>query len=65
MFFIDTRVDAVTGIWATLLSELGMRSHFNDFDRGVLDTKHVVYFLSVTAIFLFLSIRALESRRWR
>ena len=65
LFFIDTRVDAVTGLWATLLSEIGMRSHFNDFARGIIDTKHVVYFLSITALFLFFSIRALESRRWR
>ena len=65
MFFIDTRVDVVSGIWSTLLSEIGMRSHFTDFDRGVIDTKHVVYFLSVTGFFLFLSTRALESRRWR
>ena len=42
-----------------------MRSHFDDFERGVIDTKHIVYFLSVTAFFLFLSIRALEYRRWR
>jgi ABC-2 type transport system permease protein len=53
------------GFWATLVNEIGMRSHFTDFDRGVIDTKHIFYFLSVTAFFLFLSIRALESRRWR
>ena len=42
-----------------------IRSHYDDFERGVIDTKHIVYFLSVTAFFLFLSIRSLESRRWR
>ena len=44
---------------------MGLKSHFDDFERGVVDTKHIVYFLSVTAFFLFLSVRALESRRWR
>ena len=41
------------------------KAHFDDFDRGVIDTKHIVYYLSVIAFFLFLSVRALESRRWR
>lgn len=65
MFFASTGANVVGGIWSTLINEIGMRSHFTDFDRGVIDTKHILYFLSVTAFFLFLSIRALESRRWR
>lgn len=65
LFFANTGAEAVGGFWATLVNEVGMRSHFTDFDRGVIDTKHIFYFLSVTAFFLFLSIRALESRRWR
>ena len=65
MYFANTSTGGVEGIWSTLVTEIGMRSHFDDFERGVIDTKHIVYFLSVTAFFLFLSIRALESRRWR
>lgn len=57
--------DVVTGVWATIFNQLGFTSHFNDFDRGIIDSTHVVYFVTVTALFLFLSIRALESRRWR
>lgn len=33
--------------------------------RGVLDTSDVVYFLSVVVVFLFLTVRSLEVRRWR
>jgi ABC-2 type transport system permease protein len=40
-------------------------TYFRDFSRGVLDTRGVVFFLSATALFLFLSVKALESRRWR
>ncbi len=65
MFFAGAGAGVVGGFWSTLVTEIGMRSHFTDFDRGVIDTKHIIYFLSVTAFFLFLSIRALESRRWR
>ena len=65
LYFANTGTGVVGGVWSTLVTEIGMRSHFSDFERGVIDTKHIVYFLSVTAFFLFLSIRALESRRWR
>ncbi len=57
--------DVVTGVWATIFSQLGFTVHFNDFDRGIIDSTHIVYFVTATALFLFLSIRALESRRWR
>ncbi len=57
--------DVVTGVWATIFNQLGFTSHFNDFDRGIIDSTHIVYFVTVIALFLFLSIRALESRRWR
>ena len=44
---------------------LGLYPHFSDLTRGVVDTKDVVYYLSVIAVPLFLSTRALEARRWR
>jgi ABC-2 type transport system permease protein len=39
--------------------------HFSDFSRGFLDSGSLVFFLSGTAFFLFLAVKALESRRWR
>ena len=57
--------EVATGVWTTILEQLGFRSHFLDFERGIIDSTHIVYFVTVTALFLFLSIRALESRRWR
>ena len=65
MFFADLAANNIGGTASTVISEMSIRSHFDDFDRGVIDTKHVVYYLSVIAFFLFMSIRALESRRWR
>ena len=63
--FVDISSDLLGGIASVLINEIGLRSHYEDFGRGVIDTKHVIYFLSVTAVFLFLAIRALEFRRWR
>ncbi|MEK7814750.1 MAG: ABC transporter permease [Chloroflexota bacterium] len=65
LYFADFAAGVVGGTWSTVIGQIGMKSHFDDFDRGVIDTKHIVYFLSLAAVFLFLSIRALEARRWR
>lgn len=39
--------------------------HFNSFARGVLDTADITYFISFFALFLFLTLRVLESKQWR
>ena len=65
LFFADRAFDSVGGFAGEVIGQMGFRGHFDDFERGVIDTKNIVYFLSVIAFFLFLSIRTLESRRWR
>jgi ABC-2 type transport system permease protein len=37
----------------------------NDFARGVVDTRAVIFYASLTLLFLFLTLRSVESRRWR
>jgi ABC-2 type transport system permease protein len=65
LFFADLAFGAVGGAPGEIIGQMGLKAHFDDFDRGVIDTRHIVYYVSVTAFFLFLSVRALESRRWR
>ena len=48
-----------------VLLYLGLSTHFTDFTKGVIDTKDIVYYMSVIAGALFLATRALETRRWR
>jgi len=48
-----------------LAARLNAMTYFKDFARGMLDTRGVVFFVSLAAMFLFLSVKALESRRWR
>jgi ABC-2 type transport system permease protein len=49
-----------------LLTYLDYSSHFYDnFLRGVIDLRDVVYYLSVTALGLFLATMSVEIRRWR
>ncbi len=51
--------------WNYLAARLSAMTYFADFSRGVLDTRGVVFFVSAAALFLFFSVKALESRRWR
>ncbi|MFA6135091.1 MAG: ABC transporter permease [Phycisphaerae bacterium] len=51
--------------WNYLAARMDVMSYFKDFSRGVLDTRAVIFFLSFTGLFLFLSVKTLESRRWR
>ena len=55
----------VGGVPSSLLSQLGTTTHLNDFSRGIIDISHVVYYLTATSVFLFLTVRNVESRRWR
>jgi gliding motility-associated transport system permease protein len=57
--------DYAGGVWGRVLSHLSLIEHFDSFAKGVLDTKDVIYYLDFTILALFLSLRSLESRRWR
>lgn len=50
------------GRFALLLRELGLEAHYESISRGVVDTRDVVYFVSVTLFFMFLTRMVL---RWR
>ena len=63
--FLEVGADQVTGIASTIVGQMGMTTHFDDFVRGVIDTSNVVYYVSVMAAALFLTVRSLETRRWR
>ncbi|MFY9814474.1 MAG: ABC transporter permease [Dehalococcoidales bacterium] len=47
-----------------LLSYISYKSNFNTFDIGIIDTRTIVFFLSLTVLFLYLAVRSLETGRW-
>jgi len=47
-----------------VLSYIGLGTHFESISRGVIDTRDIVYYLSVIGFFLFLNVRSLASRKW-
>lgn len=48
-----------------VLSYASILSHLDSFARGVIDSKDVIYYLSMIFLGLFLTTRSLESLRWR
>jgi ABC-2 type transport system permease protein len=65
LWFIEAASRGAEGIWKEVLSYLSVIGHLDDFIKGVVDTTHVIYYLSFTLIGLFLAYRSLESLRWR
>ena len=57
---------SVAAQWQSqVLSYFGLFNHMDDFARGVVDTRTVTFYVSATFFFLFLTLRAVESRRWK
>ena len=50
---------------AGVLRYLSVTEHFSQMVVGIIDTKDLVYFLSLILVALFLTQRAVESARWR
>lgn len=59
------RVELRTGWLAEPFYCLALQEQMQEFARGMVDTRAVVFHLSLTGCFLFLTLRAVESRRWR
>jgi ABC-2 type transport system permease protein len=48
-----------------LLSYLSIIGHFDDFTKGVIDTTHLVYYVSFITFGLFLTAKSVDTERWR
>ncbi len=49
---------------SSIFSSLSFMTRYNDFVSGILNVSHILFFVSFAAVFLFLTIRALEKKRW-
>jgi ABC-2 type transport system permease protein len=62
---IGWSADLAGPAWGKFLAHLSILEHFENFARGVIDTRDVIYYLNFTVLCLFLTLRSLESKRWR
>ena len=51
--------------WAKVIAYLSVVTHFEPFSKGVIDSKDVIFYLSMIFFGLFLTARSVESLRWR
>ena len=66
MLWVINWIGAFVGPTAqAVLQHLSITEHFDDFSRGIIDTKHLVYYLSFIAFGLFLTMKSVDSERWR
>lgn len=65
LLLVGARGDALvrTGRWARVFQHINLFRHMEDFGRGIVDSRHVVYHLSVAALALYAAARALAWRR--
>ncbi len=52
------------GIISKIMNWFSLFSRFDDFGRGILDLRPIIYYLSFVFVFLFLTVRVLEKRSW-
>ena len=65
IIFMSSFSSMVSSEWlATAINKLAIMSAFENFITSMFSIANIVYFLSIMAIFIFLSIRSLEKRRW-
>jgi ABC-2 type transport system permease protein len=55
-----------TSAWTSqVIACFNLFDQMHDFARGVVDTRTVIFYATTTLFFLFLTLRVVESRRWK
>ena len=66
MLWVINWIASFTGPTAQqVLNYLSITDHLDDFTRGIIDTKHLVYYVSFICFGLFLTARAVDTERWK
>ena len=66
LLWVITWIGSFSGPTADSLTQyLSIIEHFDDFGKGVIDTTHLIYYVSFITFGLFLTAKSVESERWR
>jgi len=65
LWLADALGNFTQGRIGDLFRFLSITRHYDEFPRGVIDTRDVVYFITVTAAALFFTVQSVTARRWR
>lgn len=64
LWFLGTAATSLPQAAGNVVGYFSPATYFSDFVRGIIDTRGIIYYLSLSALFLFLAIRSLENSRW-
>lgn len=65
LWVINWIADTAGPVTRQVVSFLSITEHYDDFVKGVIDTKHLVYYASFITFGLFLTAKSVDSERWR
>ncbi len=65
LFFMGYAASGTATWYAAALQYLGTYSHWEPFTKGMVNTKDILYYVTITALCLFITVRVVESRKWR
>ena len=65
LWTINWAIDSAGPGMQKLLTAVSITDHFDDFSKGVIALRHVVYYLSFITFGLFLTAKSVDSERWR
>lgn len=65
LWMLDFATDTIQGQLGQLLGYLSVTRHFDTFEKGILDTTDCLFFISFIYFGLFITVRSIESTRWR
>lgn len=63
-FYFFSKLPIFMGKIDDVVQQFGIDAHYISISRGVIDTRDVVYFLSVIGVFLAMTVTSLERRKW-
>jgi ABC-2 type transport system permease protein len=65
LWLISVFSSSAVGAAKDVINYMSVISHLDDFIKGVIDTSHVIYYVTFAFVGLFLAYRSLESMRWK
>jgi ABC-2 type transport system permease protein len=65
LWIINWMADSAGPTNAAILNYLSITRHFEDFSQGIIDTKHVIFYVTLISFGLFLTLKSADAERWR
>lgn len=64
LWFLSAAAASLPQVIGNVIGYFSPATYFSDFVQGIIDTRGIIYYLSIIALFLFLAVRSLENSRW-